>query len=92
MNVAPGDQVVIYETCPIARVTGYSVVKAVHYGTPRQLVRLETHKERARRARAYLRGARIATALELSGAREYRHRRTLNRLGLKRPPDSYRRL
>ena len=92
VRVEPGDLVVIYETHPVGLVTGEFVVRAVHYGPPRDIKKLESDLRRARSVAMYLRGARVATALEIARPRRYGRRQTLAKYKVSNAPMSYLRL
>jgi predicted transcriptional regulator len=92
VRVEPGDLVVIYETRPVGLVTGEFVVRGVHYGPPRDIKKLESDLQRARSVAMYLRGARVATALEIGRPRRYGRRQALAKYKVSKAPMSYVRL
>ena len=85
-----GDRVLVYEPLPTGLVTGEFVVGTVHQGLPSDITCLETDPWSRIAAEHYLRGAHIATAIEVTAATKWEAGIKLHDVspGI-RPPQSY---
>lgn len=90
VRLEEGDRVLVYECAPVSHLTGEFRVGEVISGSVSQLVVLETEKSNKAAAKRYLRGAKIATAIEIINAVRWKQTRPLVEfLGGRRPPQSY---
>lgn len=90
VNVLSGDRVLLYESAPVSCVTGEFVVGCVRIDDPDALYRLEPVAEIRELVRAYLAGARQATAIEVTQPRRWAQARAVREvIGRDRPPQSY---
>jgi len=85
-----GDLVLIYETSPVSLVTGEFHVGATTRDQPAQLAALESNAEERATLIAYLKGAERCGALRIVNPVRWPEPRTLTRLGISSPPQSYR--
>lgn len=67
----PGDIVFVYEPVPVACLTGQFTVAGVKYGEADDLISLESTIGTQAVARCYLKGARNASAIEITQARRW---------------------
>ena len=84
-----GDLVLIYETAPVAKVTGVFLAGEVTYGRSKILLREETDAASRRAAAKYLAGANICSAIEILKPKAWRVAVSLSVFGVRRAPQSY---
>jgi predicted transcriptional regulator len=90
MRVVPGQPVLIYETRPIAAVTGGFTIGRVLIGDPLSVAANEQDEAMRQRIVEYLKGATIATALEIENSYRLASPAALDVVTtLKRAPQSY---
>ena len=90
MSFSSGDRVLIYEPLPVGLITGEFIAGAVLSGSPSDLIRLEADPWSRGAAEQYLRGARIASAVEIRQAVKWDKGIEIKEmLPGTRPPQSY---
>jgi predicted transcriptional regulator len=90
VGLAQGDRVLIYECSPIAQVTGVFDVGNVFVGSTQEILNIETNDTIRAAVTNYLKGARIASAIEVVHATKWRRGLEISQIlqGV-RPPQSY---
>lgn len=89
-SLRSGDRVLMYECAPVSSLTGEFCVGKVVTSSPSELLRLEANVSMRAKAGAYLSGAEIATAIEVSHPVRWKRNYRLDELIPNfRPPQSY---
>lgn len=90
MSFSSGDRVLIYEPLPVGLITGEFVAGAVLFGSPSDLIHLEADPWSRSAAEQYLRGTRVASAVEILQAVKWDKGLEIQEvLPGTRPPQSY---
>ena len=72
MTAQPEDIVFIYETAPVQLVTGQFRIASISTASPSNLTKLEPTKRSRRIAGSYLKGCKLATAMEVGDPRRWK--------------------
>ena len=90
-HVRPGDGILVYATAPVGALVAQFTAGDVRCGPPGEIVALEVNPDQRRAAREYLRGSRVATAIQVTAPRSLAPL-PIQATGLSRAPMSYQRL